>query len=97
VPNPGFAALGKKVKFFIGNAPKRMVFVDNESWLSSVDLTAAKCTQYARHCFVPHEFVAGNIGLIAVLTATGDVAFTKEGELAVMRNGMKFQNIIELA
>jgi WD40 repeat protein len=100
VPNRLFAALGEKVKFFIGHAPKRMVFVDNESWLSSVDLTAAKCTQYARHYFVPHEFVLEkleNIMLTAVLTATGDVAFTKEGELAVMRNGMKFQNIIELA
>jgi hypothetical protein len=37
-----------------------------------------------------------NTGVLSVLTAAGDIAFAREGEVAVVRNGMKFHAVIEI-
>ncbi len=95
-PNADFSALSAKVKYFIGVIHSRLVFIDGESWLSSADLVSHDGREYVRHFYVPHDVVTGNIGVMAVLTAGGDVAFAREGELAVVRNGMKFQTAIEI-
>jgi hypothetical protein len=95
-PNADYSALGKKVKYFIGVDSSRLVFIDRDSWLSSVDLVSYSGKEYIRHFYVPHEVVTGNTGVVAVLTAAGDIAFVRDGELAVVRNGMKFHNVVEI-
>jgi hypothetical protein len=95
-PNDDYTVLGRNVKYFIGIASSRLVFIDRDSWLSSVNLVTYSGKEYVRHFYVPYEVVAGNTGVMAVLTAASDIAFAREGELAVVRNGMRFQNVIEI-
>jgi len=61
-----------------------------------VDLVSYSGKEYIRHFYVPHEVVNGNTGVLGVLTAAGDIAFAREGEVAVVRNGMKFHAAIEI-
>lgn len=96
-PNTHYSALGERVKYFIGVANLRLVFIDRDSWLSSVDLVSYAGKEYIRHFYVPHEVVTGNTGVMAVLTAMGDISFAREGDLAIVRNGMKFQRAVEIA
>lgn len=94
--NSNFSSIGKKVKYFIGVASSRLVFIDTNSWLSSVDLLTLTGKLYTRHFYVPHEVVNGNTGVVAVLTAAGDIAFAREGELAIVRNGERFHDDMQV-
>jgi hypothetical protein len=95
-PNADYSPLGEKVKYFIGVIRSRLIFIDKDSWLSSVDLVSYSGKEYIRHFYVPHEVVNENTGVLSVLTAAGDIAFAREGEVAVVRNGMKFHAVIEI-
>ncbi|KAE9364783.1 hypothetical protein N431DRAFT_489271 [Stipitochalara longipes BDJ] len=95
-PNANYSRLGEKVKYFIGVIKSRLAFIDRDSWLSSVDLVSYSGKEYTRHFYVPHEVVNGNTGVLSVLTAAGDIAFARGGEVAVVRNGMKFHVVIEI-
>jgi WD40 repeat protein len=91
-----YLTLAARVKYFIGISSSDLVFIDRESWLSSVDLHKFNGNEYTRHFYVPNEVFAGNTGVTAVLTATGDVAFAKEGELGVVRSGRKFRKVVKI-
>jgi hypothetical protein len=95
-PNAHYSPLGKKVKYFIGVIRSRLAFIDRDSWLSSVDLVSYSGKEYTRHFYVPHEVVNGNTGVLSVLTAAGDIAFARGGEVALVRNGMKFHAVVEI-
>ena len=98
--NPAHFDLCKCVKYFLGLSGNLLMFIDNASWLSSVDLkanvTADAREEYTRHFFVPNEFVARETGILPILTSEKDVVFAVEGELAIVRNGLKFRNVTRL-
>jgi hypothetical protein len=96
-PNPAHLGLGEHVKYFLELSGSRLLFIDSASWLSSVDLNTGVTTgaagEYTRHFFVPNEFVAREAGILPVLSPDKDVVFAADGELAVVRNGLKFRNV----
>ena len=85
------------VKHFLGLSGSRLLFIDKASWLSSTDLKAEMTNgsreKYTRHFFVPNEFVANETGVLPIVTRDKDVVFAVEGELAIVHNGLKFQNV----
>lgn len=101
-PNPAHLGLGEHVKYFLDLSGGRLLFIDSTSWLSSVDLntniSAGAAGEYTRHFFVPNEFVARETGILPVLSLDKDVIFAAEGgELAVVRNGLKFRNVAKMS
>jgi WD40 repeat protein len=100
-PNPAHIGLGEHVKYFLELSGSRLLFIDSVSWLSSVDLNTGVTTgdagEYTRHFFVPNEFVARETGILPVLSPDKDVVFVTEGELAVVRNGLKFQTVARMS
>jgi WD40 repeat protein len=98
--SPAHFGLCECVKYFIGLSSNRLLFVDSESWLSSVELNGETTTggtgEYTRHFFVPNEFVVREAGILPVLSPDKDVIFAVEGELAVVRNGLKFQSVVKV-
>ena len=99
-PNPAHLDLCKCVKYFLGLSENLLLFIDKASWLSSADLkvgtVAGARGEYTRHFFVPNEFVARETGILPILTSEKDVVFAVEGELAIVRNGLKFRNVTKL-
>jgi hypothetical protein len=43
-----------------------------------------------RHFFIPLEFLGGNEGSLGSVSGKGNVVFAKEGEVAVVREGLKW-------
>jgi hypothetical protein len=43
-----------------------------------------------RHFFIPLEFLGGNEGSLGSMSGEGNVVFVKEGEVAVVREGLKW-------
>jgi WD40 repeat protein len=95
--NPALLNLCDYVKYFLGLSGNRLLFIDNASWLSSVDLKMGTTTgprgEYTRHFFAPNEFVAKETGILPMLSPDKDVIFAVEGELAIIRNGLKFHHV----
>lgn len=80
--------LARKVKRFYGFREDRVVFLDHDLWVWSIDLSKAEgCTALEtieeRHFFAPREFIRGNNGVDGAVTAASTMVFPKEGELAV--------------
>ena len=99
--NPAHLDLCKYVKYFLGASGNRLLFIDNASWLSSVDLKAGSTTgtsgEYTRYFFVPNEFVDRETDVLPILSPDKDVVFAVDGELAIVRNGLKFRNVSRLS
>ncbi|RAR03116.1 nacht and wd domain-containing protein [Stemphylium lycopersici] len=88
------------IKHFLGIFEHTIVFLDHKLWVCSLDLEAVprKTVDHGlnvqemvkRHFFVPMEFLGGNEGNMGSVTAQGHVVFPKEGEVAVVRDGLKW-------
>ena len=95
-----YLGLSDCTKYFLGLSGNRLMFIDNASWLSSTDLKTSMPLkvrrEYTRHFFVPNEFVSRETGILPVISLDKDVVFAVEGELAVVRNGLKFQKATRL-
>jgi hypothetical protein len=85
---------------FVSVSKGRFVFLHSNSWLSSADLKSLASKHYAQHFFVPNEYVSsrhdGHHDVRPVTTADEDVVFCLYGELVVVKNGLRFQDITEL-
>jgi WD40 repeat protein len=87
--------LFQSVKYFIGIAGSSLlVFLDNDLFVCSCDISClvpAMGTKnrdlkprYTRHYFILNDFVTRTQGTMASVTAKGDVAFVRDGEIAVV-------------
>ncbi|KAK7997445.1 hypothetical protein PG989_005485 [Apiospora arundinis] len=86
-------------EYFIGFdrrlKPEAFVFLDHNSWLSSITLDSLESKRYTRHFFVPNEYVSSMHAeyhvVRPVATAEDDVVFCLYGELVIVKNGLQFQ------
>ncbi|KAH8907338.1 NACHT and WD domain protein [Coniochaeta sp. PMI_546] len=85
---------------FVGISKGRFVFVHRNAWLSSTDVKSLASKHYAQHFFVPNEYISsrhdGHNDVRPVITADEDVVFCLYGELVIVKNGLRFQDIKEL-
>jgi WD40 repeat protein len=93
---------GTSMSSFFGFHGKRLVFLDHELWVKSIDLAKVKAGSTStlgsltdRHFFIPRELfwtnheVGGEL-VDGAVTDTGNVVFPKEGELAVVRHALEW-------
>ncbi|KAK4113314.1 hypothetical protein N656DRAFT_844254 [Canariomyces notabilis] len=83
------------MKTFFGFYKERLVFLDHELWVKSIDLSKVHAgttldSLTDRHFFIPRELIGSNNGVDGVVTDTGTVVFPKEGELAVVRHALEW-------
>lgn len=75
--------------------PGAVVFLRRDSWLSSANAIDLTRGQYKQHFFVPNEYVPSShetrLGIWPITTADDDVVFCIHGALAIVRNGLRFQ------
>ncbi|KAK5989535.1 Vegetative incompatibility HET-E-1-like protein [Cladobotryum mycophilum] len=79
------------------NMGRSMVFLDVNSWVCSMDLTTKthNTRTYTRHFFVPYDWFAGTRDPISIVHK-GDVLFAKNGEVAIIKGGLGFVDIVQI-
>jgi hypothetical protein len=85
----------KEIKHFLGMFEHSVVYLDHHLWICSIDLLGLGPGQVSkesvkRHFFIPLEFLGGNEGSLGSVSGKGNVVFAKEGEVAVVREGLKW-------
>lgn len=95
---PSYMFTNDFCKSFIGlsKRTRNFIFLDSNSWISTVELKMFTTKSlYLRHFFVPNEYSPPQYeddGVRPVMTADDDIVFCLYGELAVIKNGLKFQD-----
>ena len=88
-PLPKCHTLADQVKSLIGDYGKRLVFLNTNSWISSAEARVANVDGYARHFFVPADWLTTNVKLMTEVTRNGDIIFVKRDEVAVIKRGLE--------
>lgn len=88
--------LPKLCKHFLGfvGTTTDLLFLDQDSWLSSISLLSLGEKRYTRHFFVPNDFLSAEV--LPVKTADNDIVFCLHGELISVTKGMQFSAVAVL-
>jgi WD40 repeat protein len=81
----------------VNDASRRLVLLQPESWVCSVDLKELEWRQYMEHFFVPEEYGSLTSHVHPVQTVDGDFAFCMYDQVVVLKGGLKFQTQKALA
>ncbi|ETS86626.1 hypothetical protein PFICI_00454 [Pestalotiopsis fici W106-1] len=75
----------------------KLLFLDIHSWICSINLTKLEdgVRSYSRHFFVPYDWFSGSRNVVCSL-GKRDVVLTRNGEVAVIRNWMIFEEQVLL-
>jgi WD40 repeat protein/pimeloyl-ACP methyl ester carboxylesterase len=85
--------LPQSIRCFIGCYQEKIVFLDHDLWICSVDLAESATTgsvDIRRHVFVPPDFVGGSTVAAPIVTPQGYVVFSREGNLAIVQGALNF-------
>ncbi|ORY60895.1 NACHT and WD domain protein [Pseudomassariella vexata] len=77
----------------ISKQEKRLLFLQHKCWVSSIDVRRPNPRQYSRHFFVPNEFTSTSSEVLPVRTVDDDIVFCLHGNLAYVKNGLKFEEL----
>ena len=87
-PIPQYHALADQVRAIIGFDGRRLVFLDNDGWVGSVEARATETDEYDRHFFIPADWLSINVALMTAVTPEGDIMFVKRDEIAIIKRGL---------
>lgn len=84
----------------------KLVFLDTRSWVCSIDLVGLNetgptsmgknITSYTRHFFMPYDWFAGTRCPVGGVTDQGDIVFAKNGEVAVIKGGFEYAEVVQV-
>ncbi|KAA8647158.1 hypothetical protein EYZ11_003853 [Aspergillus tanneri] len=86
------SSLKHHVAHIIGlDVSSRIVFLDNYSWVCSVDLEEPENNPvlYMRHFFVPYDWFSGARNVVALVTRR-DVLIARNSDVAIVRAGLEY-------
>ena len=89
---PDFGVVPKYVQHVMGKTSNRLIFLDNNLWVSSVDADGPK-DRYFRHFFIPHDWLNANQITLANVNAHGDCIFAKKDAVIVVKRGLRYEEI----
>jgi hypothetical protein len=92
---PTLLLSSKEIKHFLGMFEHNVVFLDHHLWVCSIDFLGLSPGQVSKesvkkYFFIPLEFLGGNEENLGSVSGKGNVVFAKEGEVAVVREGLKW-------
>ncbi|KAI9773277.1 MAG: hypothetical protein M1835_006168 [Candelina submexicana] len=87
-PVPKYHSLADKVKTLIGSDGHRLVFLEDNSWISSTNPQITSVEGFVRHFFLPADWLSTNSELIIQVTCKGSIIFVKRDEVAIIERGL---------
>ncbi|MCJ1388398.1 hypothetical protein MMC18_001245 [Xylographa bjoerkii] len=80
--------LETKVEYLVGSFDTKIIFLDRSLWVCSLDImTFRKSMQYARHFFIPLDWMSTSGDPVLEINASRDLIFAKHNEIAVIKSG----------
>lgn len=95
----GTAISSQQSALFLGvnQGSKRLILLQPDSWVCSVDMTELKLQRYINHFFVPEEYGALTSNVHPVQTVDGDFTFCMYDKVVVVKGGLKFETKMSVA
>lgn len=98
-----FHAYGRKIAELIGTLgmiigfyDNRILFLDQDCWVCSIFLEDIAPESYYRHFFLPSDWLSTDDRILVEFTARNEIVLAKEGDLAVIKRGLEFSQIVPL-
>lgn len=81
----------------ISRTSKRLIFLQPNSWICSIDADDFLNRQYTQHFFVPSEYVTNSNDVLPLQTVDDTFVFCMHDKLAWVKNGLKFEEFHKMA
>lgn len=81
----------------ISRASRRLVFLQPNSWVCSIDTDGFSKGQYTQHFFVPSEYLTNCNDVLPLQTVDDTFVFCVHDKLAWVKNGLKFEEFRDMA
>ncbi|KAI9857188.1 MAG: hypothetical protein M1813_008550 [Trichoglossum hirsutum] len=99
IPIHEFQDIGQRVLHLIGPYGSKMVFLDRDLWVCSVDMSKSEGEKhtYIRHFSIPSDWYSQQRNLNTIITSKGDILFVKMEEVAVIKRGLEFEDVVTIS
>lgn len=95
---PGFDMLGPSIEHVIGVSGSRLLFLDTDLWVCSLDLISfVKVTQVRRHFFIPLDWVDSSREILFQLTSKNELVLARKEMLVTIQMWMDYSEEISLS
>ena len=91
------SSLSMRLRHIAGSLGTKLVFLEVNGWISSIDLKNTAAASYSRHFFVPSDWLSSAGELIFQLTAKGNFIFVKGDEIAVIKNRLEYTQTVPIS
>ncbi|RKK89759.1 hypothetical protein BFJ68_g16634 [Fusarium oxysporum] len=95
-PVSRFNELGQKIRHVIGGYGPKLLFVDLNRWVCSIDSNQGDCKFYLRHFPIPSDWQSQQRRLQMSVTQHGDILFVRMNEVAVISQGLDFEERVQV-
>lgn len=97
-PLPGFEMLGSSVEHILTVIGTRLVFLDTDLWVCSLDLKSFAATPEAqRHFFIPSDWHSDSDNVLFQFTSKDEFIYANKNELRVIKRAMNYSETISLS
>ena len=80
----------------IGGYGSRFLFLDMSRWVCSIDVSQGDSRSYVRHFPIQSDWQSQQRTLRMSVTRNGDVLFVRMNEVAVISNGLIFEEHVQV-
>ena len=84
-----------RLRHIIGTLGTKLVLLEMNGWVCSIDLTNTAPASYCRHFFVPSDWLSNARDLVLQLMAKGRFVFVKGNEIAIIKNRLDHAQVMQ--
>jgi hypothetical protein len=96
VPEEDWHTVGKIIMHLIGAYGSKLLFLDKNRWVCSIDVDQNDFKSYIRHFPIPSDWQSQQRKLRMGVTSTGDILFVRVDEMAVISRGLEFEESVAI-
>lgn len=96
IPLPIHPIIAREVMHLIGAYCSKLIFLSRSRWVCSVDVEQTECNSYIRHFPIPGDWQSQQRVLRMEVTGRGDILFVRTEEVAVIKRGLEFEEVVAL-
>lgn len=94
LPLRAFNSFARNILHVIGAYRRKVVFLDRNFWVCTIDVETSPGEPYIRHFFIPSDWYSQQKQLIFQVSVQGDVLFARGEEVAVVCNGLEHEEVL---
>jgi WD40 repeat protein len=91
-----YSRMAAEMMSVIGVHGSSLIFLNHRRWFCTLDLDNPGDDVYVRHFFMPPEWYSSGRQLVCHITAKGHVVFVQEEDITVIKNGLYYQDLVNL-